>query len=172
MSDIIQGFEPFFDANSEVLILGSFPSVKSRAVSFYYGNRQNRFWKMLFGYFGEPCDDRVEIKKDFLLRRHVALWDIVQNCRIRGSADAQIRDYTVAYVGVVLQASRVRLILLNGKRAFEIFEQRYADLGVPYRLMPSTSPANTRYDESVWRAALDAVFVRRPDPTAEGVRSR
>lgn len=159
MSDIIQGFEPFFTADSEVLILGSFPSVKSRAVSFYYGNRQNRFWKMLYGYFGEPYDEDVGAKKALLARRHVALWDIVQTCRIRGSADTAIRDYTFANLCVVLGAAPVRQILLNGKRAYEIFAERYADVGVPYALMPSTSPANTRYDESVWRSALDAVFL-------------
>lgn len=158
MSDIIQGFEPVFDANSALLILGSFPSVKSRQTDFYYGNRQNKFWKMLFGFFGEPLSEEVAAKRAFVLRRGVALWDIVTSCRIKGSSDASIKDYTVADVPALLNASRIRLILLNGTTAYKIFVKNFPDCPVPFRLMPSTSPANVRYDEKVWHAALHEVF--------------
>ena len=113
MSDKIQGFQPVFDANSELLILGSFPSVKSRAVDFYYGNRQNRFWKMLFGYFGEEVREDVAAKREFVLRRHVALWDVVSECEIVGSSDASITGYAVAEIPAVLKAAPIRLILLG-----------------------------------------------------------
>ena len=158
MSDIIQGFEPVYDAKSEVLILGSFPSVKSRQTDFYYGNRQNRFWKMLFGFFGEEPKEDVAAKKEFLLRCHVALWDVVMSCRIKGSSDASIKDYTVADVPSLLSKTRIRYVLLNGTTAFKIFEKSFPQFPVPYRLMPSTSPANVRYDEIDWHTALKSIF--------------
>ena len=158
MSDKIQGFQPVFDANSELLILGSFPSVKSRAVDFYYGNRQNRFWKMLFGYFGEEVREDVSAKREFVLRRHVALWDVVSECEIVGSSDASITGYAVAEIPAVLKAAPIRLILLNGAVACKIFCENFAEIRVPFLRMPSTSPANPRYDQDVWFAALDSVF--------------
>lgn len=158
MSDKIQGFQPVFDANSELLILGSFPSVKSRAVDFYYGNRQNRFWKMLSGYFGEEVREDVAAKREFVLRRHVALWDVVSECDIVGSSDASITGYAVAEIPAVLKAAPIRLILLNGAVAYKIFCENFAEIGVPFLRMPSTSPANPRYDQGVWFAALDSVF--------------
>lgn len=158
MSDRIYGFQPVFDANSELLILGSFPSVKSRAVDFYYGNRQNRFWKMLFGYFGEEVREDVAAKREFVLRRHVALWDVVSECDIVGSSDASITGYAVAEISSVLKAAPIRLILLNGAVAYKIFCENFAEIGVPFLRMPSTSPANPRYDQGVWFAALDSVF--------------
>ena len=158
MSDIIHGFKPVFDANSELLVLGSFPSVKSRAIDFYYGNRQNRFWKMLYGYFGESLQEGVDAKKDFVLRRHVALWDVISSCEIVGSSDASIANYTVADIRFVVQAAPIRMILLNGAAAYKIFSENFGGIGVPYLRMPSTSPANPRYEQGVWHAALDSVF--------------
>ena len=158
MPDIIQGFEPFFTPESEVLILGSFPSVKSRAVQFYYGNRQNRFWKMLYSFFGEEPREDVEEKKAFLARRRVALWDIAVRCSVEGSADATIRAAELADLSLVLSRAPVRSILLNGKTAYGLFCRRYQNCPLPYACLPSTSPANPRYDEAAWHAALAAAF--------------
>lgn len=158
MSDRIHGFQPVFDANSELLILGSFPSVKSRAVDFYYGNRQNRFWKMLFGYFGEEVKEDVSAKREFVLRRHVALWDVVSECEIVGSSDASIANFRVADIPAIVRTAPIRLILLNGATAYKIFCENFGGIGVPFLRMPSTSPANPRYEQSVWFAALDSVF--------------
>ena len=158
MSDRIHGFQPVFDANSELLILGSFPSVKSRAVDFYYGNRQNRFWKMLFGYFGEEVKEDVSAKREFVLRRHVALWDVVSECEIVGSSDASIANFRAADIPAVVRTAPIRLILLNGATAYKIFCENFGGIGVPFLRMPSTSPANPRYEQSVWFAALDSVF--------------
>lgn len=154
------GFEPVYDKNSKVLILGSFPSVKSRAVSFYYGNRQNRFWKTIYAYFGEEYspDFTAEQKREFLLRRNIALWDIVTACNVTGSADSSITDYTVADLSPVLSAADIRLIILNGATAYNIFLGRYKDLSVKYVKLPSTSPANPRFNADEWRRALDGVF--------------
>lgn len=152
------GFAPVFDENSKVLILGSFPSVKSRQIDFYYGNKQNRFWKMLCGYFGEEIPPTTERKKAFLSRRKIALWDMVVSCEIEGSADASVKNAEVADLSQVLARANIRKILLNGALAYKLFTENYADLPVAYAKMPSTSPANPRYDENIWRQALDEIF--------------
>lgn len=151
------GFAPVFDQNSRVLILGSFPSVKSREISFYYGNKQNRFWKMLCGYFEEDIPESVADKQAFLLRNRVALWDMIVSCEIVGSADASIKNAEVADLNIVLHHSKIEKILLNGTLAYELFLKNYQGK-LPYAKMPSTSPANPRYDERVWRRELDDVF--------------
>lgn len=158
MSGIKCGFEPVFDKNSRVLILGSFPSVKSRKVEFYYGNRQNRFWKILCGFFGEAVPESTEEKIALLLRHNVALWDIVTECEIEGSSDASIKNYKVAELDKVLSVSPIKLIILNGGKSFEIFKKFYGKIAVPYIKLPSTSPANTRCDEGEWYRALNSVF--------------
>lgn len=152
------GFAPVFDKNSRVLILGSFPSVKSREIDFYYGHKQNRFWKMLCGYFGEFVPDTVEGKKAFLQRNKIALWDMVVSCEIQGSADASVKNAVTADLNEVLRFANIEKILLNGTLSYDLFQKSYADLTIPYEKMPSTSPANPRYDEKVWRRALDEVF--------------
>ena len=158
MSDIKCGFKPVFDKNSRVLILGSFPSVKSRKVEFYYGNRQNRFWKILCGFFGEAVPESTEKKTALLLRHNVALWDIVTECEIEGSSDASIKNYKVAELDKVFLVSPIKLIILNGGKSFEIFKKFYGEIAVPYIKLPSTSPANTRCDEGEWYRALNSVF--------------
>jgi len=160
MSNIIRknGFKPIFARDSKILILGSFPSVKSREIDFYYGNKQNRFWKMLCSYFHEEIPSTVEGKKDFLLRRKVALWDMVISCEIEGSADADVKNAEIADLFMVLNQAPIEKILLNGTLAYDLFIKKYADIGVSYEKMPSTSPANPRYREEVWRRALNDVF--------------
>ena len=160
MSDRIVGFEPVFDANSRVLILGSFPSVKSREVDFYYGNPRNRFWGMLYSYFQEPLQIGTENRREFLARRGVALWDVVMRCRIVGSQDASITDYEAADLSRVLSCAPIERILLNGKTAYSIFK-KCAQTDVPALCLPSTSPANPRFNEEEWRAALDLVFANK-----------
>jgi len=158
MSDIIHGFEPIFDGNSQVLILGSFPSVKSREIDFYYGNKQNRFWKMLCNYFNVSLLESVEEKKSFVLKHGIALWDIVTECEIVGSQDSKIKNYKIADVLSLISKGKIKAILINGKTAFKIFCEKYKDIFTPYYLMPSTSPANPRYKQDVWYNILDIVF--------------
>ncbi len=152
------GFPPVFDENSKVLILGSFPSVKSREISFYYGNKQNRFWKMLCGYFGQDVPQSNEEKIRFLQDKGVALWDMVTVCYIDGSADASLRCLETANLEEVFAKCKIKKVLLNGSLAYQLFTEKYANIDIPYEKMPSTSPANPRYDEEVWRRALDDVF--------------
>lgn len=152
------GFAPVFDEHSRVLILGSFPSVKSRQIDFYYGNKQNRFWRMICGYFGEPLPQSTEGKREFLLRNKVSLWDMVTSCEIQGSSDASVKNAEIADLHKVLNHAKIEKILLNGSLAYELFVKNFGDLSVDYRKMPSTSPANPRYREELWKEALDDVF--------------
>ncbi len=152
------GFAPVYNQESKVLILGSFPSVKSREISFYYGHKQNRFWKMICGYFGEEIPNTVEGKKDFLYKNNVALWDMATSCEIKGSSDASIKNVKIADLSNILQKAKIKKILLNGTLAYRLFLEKYENLSIPYEKMPSTSPANPRYDETIWRSALDGIY--------------
>ena len=152
------GFAPVFDKNSKVLILGSFPSVKSREISFYYGNKQNRFWRMICGFFKETIPENTEDKKAFLLRNGVALWDMVSSCEIEGSADSSVKNAQIVDLEYILSNASIQKILLNGTLAYDLFCQKYADLKIPYIKMPSTSPANPRFDMELWRKELYDVF--------------
>ncbi len=160
MSELIKGFEPYFNGASRVLILGSFPSVKSREQSFYYGHPQNAFWRILSTFFKEDKPVSTEEKKSFCLRNEIALWDIVTECEIVGSRDETIKNFKVANLHYVLQNAPVRCILINGGRAFSIFEKNYGGLQIPYFKLPSTSPANARRNDDEWYAALRRAFER------------
>ncbi len=154
----VVGFDPFFREESRVLILGSFPSVKSRAEGFYYGNRQNRFWRTVSGFFGEETPRTVAEKQAFLLRRGIALWDVVTECDIVGSSDSSIENEVVADVPALLERTKITRVFCNGSKAYELLIRRFPALeGVAVKL-PSTSPANPRFSERVWREALRTVF--------------
>lgn len=142
------GFEPVFDGNSKILILGSFPSVKSREQAFYYGNKQNRFWAILSEFYNCPVNS-VADKKSLCLRNGIALWDIVASCSIVGSLDSDIRDYKLVDLSQVLNKCNVTKILCNGAKAYQLTESAYSG-GVPVVKMPSTSPANVRFEKQVW----------------------
>ena len=156
--ELHQGFAPFFDGDSVLLILGSFPSVKSRQEGFYYGNPQNRFWKTVCGYFGEDAPASVEEKKDFLKRRHIALWDVVTACRIDGSKDHSIQNEVVADIPQLLANSQIQKIFCNGSKSFELLEREFPALVNMAQKLPSTSPANPRFTQKAWHQALDGVF--------------
>ena len=158
MEEKKKGFAPVFNEHSKILILGSFPSVKSRQIDFYYGNKQNRFWKTLCGYFGESIPEKTEEKKDFLYRNQIALWDMVMACNIEGSADSSVKNEEIANLYEVVNVAKIEKIILNGTLAFELFEKHYSDIGIPYEKLPSTSPANPRFSEERWRRALDDIF--------------
>lgn len=153
-----QGFCPVVFPDSRVLILGSFPSVLSRAEGFYYGNPRNRFWATVSGFFGERTPLSVAEKQAFLRRRRIALWDIVLSCEIAGSSDASIRAADVADVPALVRGSAVEAVMCNGKTAHRILTEHYPALSVPVVCLPSTSPANPRFREDEWRRALESVF--------------
>lgn len=154
-----EGFGPVYDQNSKLLILGSFPSVKSRAEGFYYGNPQNRFWKTLCSFFGESIPETVDGKRAFLLRRGVALWDVVASCEIVGSMDASIANEVTADIPNLLKMLHgVRKIFCNGGKSYELLRSRYPELLPMTTRLSSTSPANPRFSLSEWHAALFEVF--------------
>ncbi len=160
MSQIKYGFDPVYDGHSKLLILGSFPSVLSRKTDFYYGNPQNRFWKTLCNFLREEIPETVAGKREMLLRHKVALWDIVTECEIEGSKDTTIKNYSVARLEKILQNSEICFIILNGAKAYDIFCKQYDNINVPFKKLPSTSPANTRFSKEEWFDALYRVLGR------------
>ena len=144
---IVHPIPPVFDAHSEVLILGSFPSVKSRESGFFYGHPQNRFWKVTAAVFSEETPATIEEKKAFLLRNHIAVWDVIGSCEIEGSSDATIRDVTVNDLDIILKKADIKSIYVNGKKAYQMY-QRYTQpvIGREAVCLPSTSPANAAWN--------------------------
>lgn len=136
-------FEPVCDENSRVLILGSFPSVKSREENFYYGHPQNRFWKLLAKLLNESVPETIEEKKSLLLSHGIALWDVVSECDIRGSSDMSICNVIPTDINRVLRSADIRLIIANGSTAYKLYENYCEEhTGRKAVKCPSTSPAN------------------------------
>lgn len=138
-------FPPFFERDSKILILGSFPSVKSREQKFYYGHPMNRFWKVLSQIYGKPIPITIDDKKRFLKDTYLALYDVIECCDIVGSSDASIKNVVPADILAILQQSEVKLILINGTKAGRLFEKYQLPIlgsNIPYLVLPSTSPAN------------------------------
>lgn len=154
---MFDGFKPVFDENSEILILGSFPSVKSREVGFYYGNKQNRFWNVLREIYGEDFADDTDSKIFFLLSHKIALWDMVVRCDVKGSMDADIKNESVADLGDILSNAKIRAIVFNGKKSFELYKENY-NFDVKTYPLPSTSPTNTTFDKAKWTAAFNEIL--------------
>ena len=153
------GFGPVYDGHSRILILGSFPSVKSRTVNFYYGHPQNRFWPVLAAVFGEAVPDEIDAKRAFVLRHGIALWDVLESCEIRGSSDASIRGAVPVEIGTVTGAGRIRTIFVNGGTAKKYYDRYLKALtGSEAVQLPSTSPANAAWSMdrllSVWKPAI------------------
>lgn len=151
-----KGFGPVFDENSKILILGSFPSVKSREVQFYYGNKQNRFWKTLFEFYKEKAGTTEEIIL-FLKRHKIALWDMVTECEIDGSKDSTVKNYQTADLDIIFQKAKIEKILLNGSLSYNLFIEKYKDIDIKYVKMQSTSPANPRFDKILWEKELNDI---------------
>ncbi|MCD8082976.1 MAG: DNA-deoxyinosine glycosylase [Clostridiales bacterium] len=136
-------FDPFYDKSSRILILGSFPSPKSREVNFYYGHPQNRFWKLLAHLFDEAVPSSVEEKKGLLARHHIALWDVIESCDIVGASDSSIRHAVPNDIGRILRAADIRILLTNGATAWNLYHRCCEkQTGRPAVRCPSTSPAN------------------------------
>ena len=139
-------FPPFFDKNSKVLILGSFPSVKSREQMFFYGHPQNRFWKVIAAVTESKIPVTIEEKKELLKNNHIALWDVIASCEITGSSDSSIKDVTANDLSEILENSCIQKIFVNGKTA-ERFYNKYIreSVGQEAVCLPSTSPANAAW---------------------------
>lgn len=154
-------FEPVWSPRSRALILGTWPSPKSREMAFYYGHPQNRFWPMMASLTGEPVPAREDIaaKKQIVLRHGLALWDTLESCTITGASDASIKDAVPNDIAALLAKAPIEAVFCNGAAAYR-FYTRYLEpvSGIPAVKLPSTSPANAacRPDElrRIWGEAL------------------
>ena len=143
---LVHSIDPVFDGNSKVLILGSFPSVKSREQGFFYGHKQNRFWVVLATVFGCEVPFTIEDKKKFLLSNGVAVWDVIKQCEITGSSDLSIKNVCPNDILPILENSKVQKIFTNGKTAYKYYtEYMEKTTGKKAECLPSTSPANATY---------------------------
>ncbi len=157
---IIHPFEPLYDEHSKILILGSFPSVKSREQQFFYGHPQNRFWKVISTILGEPLPATIEEKSAMLHRNSIALYDVIHECDIIGSSDSSIRNAQVSDLAPILKNSQIGdRIFTNGNTARDLY-RRYTlpKLGIDCTGLPSTSPANAAWSlerlTQTWRETL------------------
>lgn len=147
-------FPPLYDADSRILILGSFPSVKSREQRFFYGHPHNRFWKVTSKVFGCETPKTIEDKKLFLHSNHIALWDVIASCEISGSSDSSIKNVVANDLEPILSGSRVERIFVNGRAAEKFYIKYTRDiLGRDAIYLPSTSPANAAW--SIERLAAE-----------------
>ena len=175
---VIHPFGPLFDENARVLILGSFPSVRSREQGFFYGHPQNRFWPLLAALFGEEPPRDLDAKKALALRHRIALWDVIASCDIAGSGDSSIRNAVPTDLRPVLERTRITRVFCNGGmsgRCYERFQR--PRLGLEAQVLPSTSPANAAWSfarlleawQPVALAAGDGGAAEIP-PTGESAR--
>ena len=143
---LVHPFPPLYDADSKILILGSFPSVKSREQAFFYGHPQNRFWRLLAALFDAPCPGSIEEKRAFLLANHVALWDVIASCDITGSSDSSIRNAVANDLTPILNAADIRAIFCNGAASHQLYcKYIEPEIARPAIRLPSTSPANAAF---------------------------
>ncbi len=152
-------FDPVWDTQSEILILGTFPSVKSRENNFYYGHPQNRFWKLLALIYEEAVPDTVDQKKQLVLKHRLAVWDVIGQCDIIGSSDSSIRNVIPCDVAGLLSRSNIHTVIANGTKAYELYRKHQLPVtGLEAVKLPSTSPANAAWSlerlKDAWSAVL------------------
>ncbi len=140
---IVHPIPPLYSNESNILILGSLPSVKSREGMFFYHHPQNRFWKMLAAVTDSSVPQTIEEKKELILSHHFAVWDVIHECDIIGSSDASIRNAVPNDISRILKEAPIKLILANGEKSYRMYEKYcYPQTGIHAVRCPSTSPAN------------------------------
>lgn len=159
-------FGPVYDEKSQILILGSFPSVKSREQGFYYGHPGNRFWKVLACVLGCEVPQTIEQKKEMLHGNHIALWDVIASCDIVGSSDSSICNVVVNDLKEILETGAIRAVYANGNKARSLYDKYMKEqAGMEITGLPSTSPANASYSLEmlcdVWKTAISAGLVQK-----------
>jgi len=153
---------PVYNSNSKILILGSFPSVKSREAGFFYGHPQNRFWKLLASIFNSQTPVTIKEKSSFLLSHKIALWDVIASCNITGSSDASIKDVLPNNILPILSAAPIKQIFTNGKTADSLYKKyMLPNTKLNSICLPSTSPANATWTLekllTEWKRILDFI---------------
>ena len=139
---VIHNIEPVYDGNSRILILGSFPSVKSREAMFFYGHPQNRFWKVISEVCKCDIPVTIEEKRELLLNNHIALWDVIESCDIEGSSDSSIKNVRANDLSRIFTAADIKRIFANGGTAYNLYRKYIGD---NITRLPSTSPANAAW---------------------------
>lgn len=143
---VVHSFEPVYNTDSKILILGTLPSVKSRENHFYYGHKQNRFWKLLARICEEDVPETIEEKKAMLLRNHIAIWDVIYSCDIQGSSDSSIKNVVPTDLKQVLANSSITQIYANGNKAGSLYKKyQQANTNMNITVLPSTSLANAAW---------------------------
>ena len=156
---IIHPFPPLYDEQSTTLILGSFPSIKSREAMFFYGHPQNRFWRVLASLFEQNLPMTITEKKEMVLRHHLALWDSIHSCTVTGSSDNSIKDVVPNDISQIIRGSKVNRIFCNGTLSHKMsMKYIFSSTGIEAIKLPSTSPANAAYSLekllAAWRSIL------------------
>lgn len=155
---IVHPIRPIYNESSEILILGSFPSVKSREEGFFYGHPQNRFWRVMARICNAPVPTNIDEKTSLILDNHFALWDVIHSCEITGSADSTIKNVYPNDLTEILEKANIKKIFVNGKKAESLYK-KYIEkqIGIKAVCLPSTSPANASWNEdrlyACWQAS-------------------
>ena len=158
MSVLQHPFGPLYCEKSRVLILGSFPSVKSREQNFFYGHPQNRFWKVIASIFDADVPETIEAKKALILENGLALWDSIASCEITGSSDASIRNVKTNDISIILDSCRIERIYCNGRKSYDLYRKYIEpETGREAQCLPSTSPANAVWTLDKLIAAWQAI---------------
>lgn len=144
---MIHPFDPVYNSQSRILILGSFPSVRSREIGFYYGHPQNRFWRVLARiYESNRLPVTIQERRTFVLDHQIALWDVIHSCDITGSSDASIRNAKANDLSILLERTGIERIFCNGKRSYDLYCRHLEKpTGISAILLPSTSAANAAW---------------------------
>lgn len=156
---IVHPIDPIYDKNSKILILGSFPSVKSRETEFFYGHPQNRFWKVIANVCDASIPNTIEEKTQLLIDNNIALWDVIHSCDIVGSADSTITNVVPNDIRCIIDNSKVERIFVNGKKAQSLYKKYIEkEIGIKAICLPSTSPANASWSSKklieCWRKEI------------------
>lgn len=165
MERVKHTFEPVFNEGSRILILGTFPSVKSRETHFFYGHPQNRFWKVMAALTGWETPGSIEEKKKLLLENGIAIWDVIESCDIEGSSDSSIRNVEPADLNRIFEQAEIEAVYANGAKAYELYmKYSFPVTKREIKKLPSTSPANAVFslerliDE--WKKQMDGYVLR------------
>ncbi len=155
----VHSIDPVFDSSSKILILGSFPSVKSREQGFFYGHPQNRFWKITARIFSADIPNTIDEKINLLKENRVALWDVIKSCEIIGSADSSIKNVIPNDLSKIFKTADIKQVFVNGRKAESLYiKYLEKETGIKATALPSTSPANASWSENrlfeYWNAEI------------------
>jgi len=160
VSSIIHPFPPLYDDNSEILILGSFPSVKSREEMFFYGHPQNRFWRVIAAVTESKVPENISEKRELLLKNRIALWDVISSCEITGSSDSSIKNVIPNDLSEILKNSKIKRIYVNGKTSEKYYNKYMRErTGINAVCLPSTSPANAKWTLEKLQEEWKRIFI-------------